>query len=274
MMENKKLKKIILFSVLGLYSVVILLGGCAAFAQEGQKLEFKIPQPGGKVLEKATLPQYISGIFTFGLMVVGITALASIMLGGIRYMASDLITTKQDAKDQIRSAVYGLLLLLFSYLILNTINPELVSLRTATMPAPATPQQAAASPTPPDGQFSYDPGIQNQLADASSQLTQFLDCMAQKAPGNVGRISSISDSAGVQTCSLNYGKPPCAHASNSCHYGGQNCKGKSYAVDFGDEQNYQALKTAAQQCNSQAYVLDEGNHVHISIGAANNCGCN
>lgn len=270
-MKNKNLKLLLISGILSAF----LLASPAVFAQQGQKLEFPIPQPEGKALKEATLEQYISGLFTFGLMVVGITALASIMFGGIRYMASDLITTKQDAKDQIASAIYGLLLLLFSYLILNTINPELVSLRTATMPAPAaTPRQTTPTLIAPDGQFIYDPGIQAQFSDASTQLKQFLDCMAQKVPGNVGRISSISDSAGIQTCLNNYSKPPCAHASNSCHYGGSNCKGQSYAVDFGDEQNYLALKSAAKQCNSQAYVIYEGDHVHVSIGAANNCGCN
>lgn len=270
------MKNLKLLLIIGIFSAFLLVSP-VVFAQQGQKLEFPIPQPGGKVLEKATLDQYISGLFTFGLMVVGITALASIMLGGIRYMASDLITTKQDAKDQITSAIYGLLLLLFSYLILNTINPELVSLRTATMPAPtSSSQQTTPTTTAPDGQFTYDPGIQAQLSDVSPQLRQFLDCMAQKVPGNVGRISSISDSAGIQTCSTNYSKPPCAHAANSCHYGGSNCKGKSYAVDFGDEENSQILASAAKQCNSQAYVIEKegGTHTHISIGAANNCGCN
>lgn len=277
-MGRKKLKS---FFVVGILTA-ILMGGwaCAVFAQEGQRLEFRIPQPGGQALEQATLPQYISGLFTFGLMVVGITALASIMYGGIRYMASDLITTKQDAKDQITSAIYGLLLLLFSFLILNTINPELVSLRTATMPAAAPATMPATAPAtaptvPPDGQFTYDPGIQAQLSDASPHLRQFLDCMAANVPGNVGRISSISDSAGIQVCSTNYSKPPCAHKNNSCHYGGSGkCKGQSFAVDFGDEQNYQALRTAAKQCKSQSYVFKEGSHTHISIGAAHECGCN
>ena len=278
-MGNKKLKKKIILLVLGLYLAVILLAGSAVFAQEGQKLEFKIPQPGGKALEQATLPQYISGLFTFGLMIVGITALASIMLGGIYYITSDLITTKQDAKDRITSAIYGLLLLLFSYLILNTINPELVSLRTATMPALTTIDKTATTTPktiPPDNKFDYNPGIQNQLADASPHLIQFLDCMSANVPGNVGRISSISDSAGMTTCAQNYNKPPCAHSKNSCHYGGAKplCKGKSFAVDFGDEQNYDTLSKTAKQCKSQAYIVKEPDHVHISIGAAHGCDCN
>jgi hypothetical protein len=281
-MGNKKLKNKILILGLVLYLAAVLLAASGAFAQQGQKLELKIPQPGGQVLEKATLSKYISGIFTFGLMVVGITALASIMYGGIRYMASDLITTKQDAKDQITSAIYGLLLLLFSYLILNTINPELVGLRTAEMEplqttrTRTTTTTTTTNVTAPDNKFDYNPGIANQMTDASPHLIQFLDCMSANVPGNVGRISSISDSAGIQVCSANYSKPPCAHSNNSCHYGGTNpnCKGKSFAVDFGDEQNYAILQEAAKKCKSQAYVLNEGNHVHISIGAAHGCGCN
>ncbi|MDP1629018.1 MAG: hypothetical protein Q8L57_00190, partial [bacterium] len=253
----------------------LFLASEAVVLAQGQKLEFKIP----KMPDTVTLPQYLRGIFIFGLAAVGITAMASIMLGGIRYMASDLITTKQDAKDQILSAIQGLLLLLFSYLILNTINPELVSLRTAELKplkkdtTTTTATTTKTSIIPPDGKFTYNSGIEAQNADASALLLNFLDCMAKNAPGDVGRISSISDSAGINTCSLNYSKPPCSHGSNSCHYGGSKCKGKSYAVDFGDEQNYQDLKSTALKCNSKAYIEKEPDHVHISIGAAYNCGC-
>jgi len=95
--------------------------------------------------------------------------------------------------------------------------------------------------------------------------------MRANLPSGVGKISSISDSnyiGNLQDCNqiLCHSKyPKCVHSCASCHYGGGLTTNKSYAVDFGNENNITALKTAAQKCDSRAYILDEGNHLHVSI---------
>jgi len=66
----------------------------------------------------------------------------------------------------------------------------------------------------------------------------------------------------------------CAHSKNSCHYGGTNCAGKSYAVDFGNETYGNEIYWAAKACQPNAFVLDEDSHIHVSIGSVYNCGCN
>ncbi|TRZ53159.1 hypothetical protein D4R99_01335 [bacterium] len=129
------------------------------------------------------------------------------------------------------------------------------------------------------GKFTFDQGIQAQVGDESSQLSALISCMETKVPPGVGRISSISDSkitSGTHTfeyCQQN-GHNGCSHTTNSCHYGGANCLGKSYAVDFGDEQNMEALRSAANSCVSGGiFLYNEGGHLHVSVGRANNCGC-
>ena len=62
---------------------------------------------------------------------VGIAAiLAVIMLaiGGFKYMTSESVFKMGDAKEQIANALIGLLIVLSAVLILQTINPNLVSL--------------------------------------------------------------------------------------------------------------------------------------------------
>jgi len=121
--------------------------------------------------------------------------------------------------------------------------------------------------------WSFDPGIINQAGDASPELGQLLNCMRGKLPNGVGVISSISDSNYIgnltQCNKANCASPvPCAHSCGSCHYGGGSLStNKSYAVDFGDEGNIAALTAAARACDSRAYILDEGNHLHVSSGA-------
>lgn len=82
-------------------------------------------------LEFLTLPEgaqpgvLISRLYTFGLGLVGISALLMFIWSGIEYMvARDKEPT--EAKKRIGNAVFGLLLALLSWVLLNTINPELV----------------------------------------------------------------------------------------------------------------------------------------------------
>ncbi len=130
--------------------------------------------------------------------------------------------------------------------------------------------------TPPDGSFAYASGIASQVSHASPRLTTLLSCMAAKVPGNVGLITSISDSQIVsggktwQYCAQNGQGGGCAHVANSCHYGGRTCVGQSYAVDFGDDENSLLLIQAANECGATAEVHN-GNHVHASVGSG--CGC-
>jgi len=85
-----------------------------------------IPAPGE---EGFTLPDLIRYIYLFSIGIVGMVALLFIIIGAFKYVTSAGNPSKaQDAKDQIFSAILGVILLLASVLILRTINPDLVSL--------------------------------------------------------------------------------------------------------------------------------------------------
>ncbi len=74
------------------------------------------------------LPQYIAGVYNFGLMVAGFLAMVMIMIGGFMYIAAGgNQTIIGKAKERIFNAIIGLIILLLSYTILNTINPDLVN---------------------------------------------------------------------------------------------------------------------------------------------------
>jgi len=126
-----------------------------------------------------------------------------------------------------------------------------------------------------NGKFTFASGISAQVPNESSALASLLSCMGGKLTSNVV-ITSISDSAitsGKATmaqCASTQGKTlGCAHAANSCHYGGRTCVGSSYAADLSGDAN--TITNAAKSCN--ASVLNEGNHLHVSVGAQNGCGC-
>jgi len=155
---------------------------------------------------------------------------------------------------------------------------------------PGEEKKGPVEPTPagcPQG-YQFDSGISKQCPDMSQPLSNLLNCMRQKLPNNVGRISSISDSRLASSCRWGActSAECCSHSvpcntcgtrgSISCHYGGAGCSSqkKSYAVDFGDEENYSAISQAARDCDPNSYVLFEGNHVHVSVGYENGCQCN
>lgn len=54
-------------------------------------------------------------------------AMLMIIIGGIQYMTSELMSSKESAKESITHAIFGFLLALSAYLILNTLNPDLLN---------------------------------------------------------------------------------------------------------------------------------------------------
>ena len=95
------------------------------------QLETGLPNvPGGQLPAGQELPSYISYLFIFGLGLITVLALGQMMFGGIKYiLAAGNVVKVEDAKNTIQQALLGLGLLLVSYLLLRTNNPDLVNLR-------------------------------------------------------------------------------------------------------------------------------------------------
>lgn len=76
--------------------------------------------------EKAGLSGYLTAIFRLGIGLAVVIAVFMIVFNGIQYMVSDVVGQKATAKKGIENAIWGLVLVLASVLILNTINPNIV----------------------------------------------------------------------------------------------------------------------------------------------------
>ncbi len=74
----------------------------------------------------AGLSSYLSSLYTLAVTIGGLLAVALLVVGGVRYMLSEAFTDIDKAKRQMRSALWGLLVILGSFLILYTINPTLL----------------------------------------------------------------------------------------------------------------------------------------------------
>jgi len=95
-----------------------------SFAQR----EVEVPFPGLATTTPA-LPEYIEAIYKFALIISGVIVFGALVYGGFLYLTSAGNPARiNDAKDQIFSAILGLIILFSAYLILRTINPELIML--------------------------------------------------------------------------------------------------------------------------------------------------
>lgn len=126
--------------------IIALIIPLFSFAQ--QPLETDYPQitDSAPSTTETSLPQYIKYVFTFIVAVLGIIALSSLILAGIKYVNSYGNPAKlSEAKSQMLSSFWGSLMLLGSFVLLQIINPNLTQLEVSPVveiPAqslPATP---------------------------------------------------------------------------------------------------------------------------------------
>ena len=131
---------------------------------QGYKISVSLPgAPKGTEVRDPS--EYISILFKAGLAIAGVLALVFLLYGAILYTISSSrgnVEGEAEAKERIYSVFLGLGLLLLSYLILYTINPDLVKLKMPRMkvsPEVATPGGAG------EGQTSAD--IQKQCVESA-----------------------------------------------------------------------------------------------------------
>jgi len=126
------MKKIIIFTITIFLLLPFLVNGDYELSLKYPKI-FNIGPEGG-ILE------YVRYLYFLGLAFIGAAALFALIYGGVMYITSDVITSKEEAKKWMLGAVTGLLLGFLSYLILFTINPDLVKWELNIPETPAGPQ--------------------------------------------------------------------------------------------------------------------------------------
>jgi len=70
---------------------------------------------------------FLSSAFQFGLAIAAALAVIMIVWGGVEIMLSESVFKKEDGKKKIQDAIWGLVLALVSWLILFTINPQILN---------------------------------------------------------------------------------------------------------------------------------------------------
>jgi len=91
------------------------------FGTQGELLK-NIDTAGGNALGR-----YLNIIIRLAIGFAAVLAMIMIVMGGIQYMTSELVSSKEDGKNRINNALLGLLVALGAWLILFTINPALLN---------------------------------------------------------------------------------------------------------------------------------------------------
>ena len=101
------------------------------------KITYILLEPGvGQATQIDTsgnLKLFLSSVYNFGVAAAAVLAVLMIAWGGVEYMTTEAFQGKSDAKNKIWNAIFGLLLVLASYLILWTINPNIINLPGSTL---------------------------------------------------------------------------------------------------------------------------------------------
>ncbi len=70
---------------------------------------------------------YINALYALAISVAALLAVIKIIIAGMKYMLSGVVTSKQEAISDIQGAVFGLLIVVLAYAILYFINPKLTT---------------------------------------------------------------------------------------------------------------------------------------------------
>ncbi len=114
----------------------LIILSCFLYIKKAQALAYQIqiPLPDAAAGTSFSDPAaYIRHFFIFGLSLLAFLTVAVITTGGIMYITAGSLTSVDRAKEMIKSAVFGLFLLLGSYLLVFTLDPAVTNLSAATL---------------------------------------------------------------------------------------------------------------------------------------------
>lgn len=127
-LKNKKIIAIIIFLGLSFGFLGSLSGFALAEDSSTSWDQYTplAPLPGTTNEEGTTdIQTYILGIFKLAIGIAGVLSVLMIIIGGVEYITTDAIQGKSDGKARIQNALWGLVLVLVSWILLYTINPKL-----------------------------------------------------------------------------------------------------------------------------------------------------
>jgi hypothetical protein len=82
--------------------------------------------PGYVSGQGANFSQFVNLIYGLAISLAALLAVIKIVIAGVKWMLSDVVTDKTDAKKDIQGALLGLIVIISAVLIITIINPDIV----------------------------------------------------------------------------------------------------------------------------------------------------
>jgi len=166
---------------------------------QGSAAEGFVPLIGipGLSADQYGISGYINALYLLSISVAAFLAVGMLILAGFKYMLTDVVTQKEEAKKDIRGAVIGLLIVIAAVLILNTINPQLRNLQILnlqTVNRPVTTPSAEGIPDNPDSRNMDVTDVERLSAREQAALAEA--CVRPDDGGTSGRWVVNSDGTG------------------------------------------------------------------------------
>ena len=163
-------------------SAFLVIPGTEA-ATEGLQYTLLEKIPGAETISGSDLPHYIENIYRVALIIVVLSAVLMLSIGGFMYLTSARNTSALGtAKSVIFDSLIGLVIALAAWLVLNVINPDLVSVTLNGLSPVAVPGRGvpAAPGVPAAGTYTH-----AEAVDALNGITvtSTTGCLGQDAPG-------------------------------------------------------------------------------------------
>ncbi len=76
--------------------------------------------------DSGDLGSFINQVYGLSISIAALLAVVKIVIAGVKWMLSDVVTDKTDAKKDIQGALLGLIVIIAAVLIITVINPTIV----------------------------------------------------------------------------------------------------------------------------------------------------
>lgn len=109
------------------YTLLVILIS-VPFELFAQRIEYTNPmvQLPGYDSGSGNFSDFVNLIYGLSISVAALLAVVKIVIAGVKWMLSDVVTDKADAKKDIQGALIGLIIIISAVLIIYTINPTIV----------------------------------------------------------------------------------------------------------------------------------------------------
>jgi hypothetical protein len=139
----------------------------------------------------ANFPAIIKTVFQILFSLGALLTVAMLVVGGIEYMVSDVVPLKAEGMRRAQAALWGMAILAGSWLLLNTINPELLNFKLPTTGSGGTGGTSPTSGSGGGGSGNTMVGDRIGIDSKDPNGARLLNEFTAKCKGTVTPIASI-----------------------------------------------------------------------------------